>query len=183
MKRTLPFAILLLLLLMISVGCNNGNANSNPLDVQIPDDFNFSLCFGIEGMNDIDTYSDTFTKDLISDGTETISFSIPDEKMKEIYQVFLKNKIAELPDDINAYALETIGDTASSHTPADYYSLTFTLNGITKTIVCNDGGPWDAKKGPPNERKQLVQFVEFIREYIFSTEEYQNMSPSVGGYA
>jgi hypothetical protein len=52
----------------------------------------------------------------------------------------------------------------------------------TRTIVCDDGGPWDADLGPPDSRNRLVVFVEFISRYIYGTEKYQNMSPADGAY-
>ena len=172
------FVMIILLTAGLS-GCHNDHA----VDAQIPDDFNFTLSFGINGMSNIDTYNGTFTKDLVSDGTETITFVIPAEKIQEIYNMFEKCKISKLPDDINAHAMESIGENARSHTPADYYTLTYTKNHKTRTITCNDGGPWDARKGPPDAHKQLVQFINYVCEYIFSTNEYQQMSPAIGAYS
>jgi len=172
-----PIIILLILLSLGLYGCKKGAGNKPP------EDFSFSLRFGFEGINSINTKNGTFTKDLVSAGTETIRFIIPADKMQDIYNLFVKNKISRLPADINAFALEKMGDTASSSSPADKYTLTYTCNGETRTIICNAGGPWDARKGPPDEYKRLVEFIDYIREYIYSTQEYTNMSPAVGAYS
>ena len=52
----------------------------------------------------------------------------------------------------------------------------------SRTIVCNDEGPWDGHKGPPDTRHRLAAFIAFVADYIFGTDEYKEMSPAVGGY-
>jgi hypothetical protein len=66
--------------------------------------------------------------------------------------------------------------------PADKYTLTDTCNGETRTIACDDEGPWDGNDGPPAARDRLVTFVAIITDYIYSTADYKEMSPAVGGY-
>jgi len=149
---------------------------------EMPDDFNFAIDFGIMGKNNIDTYSSTLTKDIIIAGRETIPFTIPADKMQEIYEAFAEYQIPGLPADINAFALSSMGDRTTCRTPASTYTLTYTCNGATRTIVCDDGGPWDADAGPPDARDRLVALVESVAEYIYGTEEYQKMPPAEGGY-
>ncbi|MCL2807899.1 MAG: hypothetical protein FWD27_07095 [Coriobacteriia bacterium] len=180
-------AVLMALLAAGLFGCGN-LAVSETQDVG---DFNFSLSYGYEGRGNIDTFSNTLTKDLIRNGTETVSFVIPEEKMQDILDMFVVCKITELPDDINAYAMESLqndkgepldGSPLMTSTPADSYTLTYTLSEETRTIVSHDGGPWDGIAGPPDAHQRLVQFVDFVREYIYSTEEYKQMSPASGLY-
>ena len=157
-----------------------------------PTDFNFSINFGYgNAKNRIDTYNQIFTKDLVMDGTETIDFEIPLEEMQKIYQAFQKYRVSELPNVIDAKAVsgtDTVyayadGDPLCSYsTPAYLYFVTYTCNDETRTIICNDGGPWDALKGPPDTRNRLVNFVNTICDYIYNTDEYKNMSPINGGY-
>ena len=148
----------------------------------MPGDFNFKIDFGTFGKNNIDTYNNTFKKDLIYSGTETIDFEIPAEKMLEIYEAFLEYEISDLPEDINADAESSFGDTVVQTTPYNAYSLTYTCNEETRTIVCNDGGPWDAELGAPDSRNRLVAFVAFVVEWIYSTNDYKEMPPAEGGY-
>ena len=152
------------------------------LDIEMPDDFGFSIDFGILGRNNIDTFNNTFTKDLIIAGNETIGFTIPQHKMRDIFEAFKEHRIYELPDDINAYALSSMGDSRMHRHPNPKYSLTYTFRDETRTIVCDDEGPWDTYAGPPSARDRLVAFVAFIAEYIYSTEDFKTMSPPEGGY-
>ena len=96
-------------------------------------------------------------------------------------------RIFDLPNDINAEVENAEveldeNDFWVSTTPYDSYTLTYTCYNERRTIVCKDGGPWLASTGPPESRNRLVAFVSFITEYIYSTDEYQKMSPASGGY-
>jgi hypothetical protein len=152
------------------------------LNTEMPDDFAFSASYGYLGRNNIDTYNNTFTKDLVEAGTETIDFDIPIEAMRLIFDIFVAQNISEMPDDINAQALATMGDLRCHTHPADLYILTYTYNGDTRTVVCDDEGPWDANEGPPASRDRLAAFIGFITEYVRGSDEYKGMSPVVGGY-
>jgi len=152
------------------------------LNTGMPDDFAFSASYGYLGRNSVDTYNNTFTKDLVEAGTETIDFDIPVETMRSIFDMFVAQSISEIPDDINAQALATMGDLRSHTHPADLYTLTYTYNGETRTVVCDDEGPWDANEGPPASRDRLAAFIGFVTEYVYGTDEYKNMSPVAGAY-
>jgi len=177
MKKIISIMIAAIVIIVLS-GCNQSNGNAPSM----PDNFNFKIEFGTYGRNRIDTYNDSFTKDLVSAGTETIDFIIPNDKMQEIYAEFVKYDISGLPNNINAEVKKYIeGEIYMEWTPSSRYSLTYTCNDEARTIVCEDGGPW-YESGPPDSRNRLVAFVDFISQYICSTEEYQNMPPIEGGY-
>ena len=180
MKQCVFLIILALALVFAFAGCDTP-ADFIP-DPNAPADFAFSIDFGIYGKSNIDTYKNTFTKDLVEDGRKTIDFVIPADKMQEIYEAFVEYNIFGLPADINAAANISDPELAMAWTPCSEYSLTYTFNGEKRTVVCNDGGPWDAENGPSAERNRLVDFVRFIVEYIYSSNEYQNMPPTKGGY-
>ena len=149
---------------------------------EMPNDFSFSIDFGTYGKCNIDTYNNTLTKDLVSAGSETIDFIIPEEVMKEIYEAFIEYRIFELPDDINATVDKIDGASYKMQTPSEKYSILYTCNNEVRTVVCEDGGPWLAETGPPESRNRLVAFVGFVTEYIYNTTDYQNMPPIEGGY-
>ena len=139
------------------------------------DKFNFKLNFGLGGgIGCIDTYNNTFTKDMIPNGTEIIDFNIPDDKMKEFYEAFLEYEIYDLPEDISI---------EPSVSPAYTYILTYTYNKQTKTIIYNNvyfGVGMNT--GSSEKHDQFVKFANKIRDYVYNTEEYLNMPPAEGGY-
>jgi len=173
MRKTIAI-ILAVALCMTLAGCTRPNTDNHTFD--------FKIDFGIMGRNCIDTYNNTFTKDLVVAGQETIDFVIPDDKMQEFREAFVKYKIDKLPGDINAEIEIIEGETYMETTPASSYTLTYTYNNETRTIVCHEGGPWLADSAPPDTCIRLVAFVDTISAYIFSTDAYKQMSPSEGGY-
>jgi hypothetical protein len=148
---------------------------------EMPADFGFRIEFGTYGRNCIDTYSNTFTKDLVEAGSETIDFVIPYNVIRNIYEAFLEYRISELPDDINAEIEIIEGKTYSNVEPYREYVLNYICDGKTRTIVYNEGESWPVEDAP-DTRDRLMGFVEYISNYIYSTEEYGKMSPAEGGY-
>jgi hypothetical protein len=156
--------------------------NSDPKE--LPQDFAFKLNFGVGGINCMDTYKSTFTKDLVDSkngkpSTAARAFVIPPEQMLAIYGEFLSLKIADLPSNLNTgweNETELIGVS-----PSQRITLTYTCNGVTRTIVFDEGEPWpDTTK--PNNDDRLRAFVGYISNYVSSTKEYANMPPAVGVY-
>ena len=142
------------------------------------DNFNFKLNFGVAGgKNCIDTYNGTFTKDLIDNGTETIEFTIPNDKMQEIYKAFLEYNIFALPNDVSGKPIMR---------PEYTFIFSYTWGDETRTIVCDEADLnviWAEDNRIPDTHKRMVKFAYIIVEYIYGTEEYQKMPLSEGGYA
>jgi hypothetical protein len=156
--------------------------NSGPKE--LPKDFAFKLNFGVGGISCMDTYKNTFTKDLVDSkngkpSTATRALVIPPEQMLAIYGEFLSLKIADLPSDLNAgweNETELIGVSPSSQ-----YTLTYTCDGVTRTIAFDESKPWPESAAPKNDDR-LTAFARFISSYIGSTKEYASMPPAVGVY-
>ena len=156
------------LILLYIPACSGNNANAEELFRS----FNFSLNFGYGGgVNCVDTYNGTFTKDLIP-GTETIPFVIPEDKMREFYETFLQYNIQDLPDDISG---------EDRVTPAFTYVLAYTYGKNKKTVICQNVDSI-RYSGAENTQKNFVAFADMIRDYIFNTDEYKNMPLPNGGY-
>ena len=103
--------------------------------------------------------------------------------MREIYSLFVSLSIAGLPDDLNAETEDSCcGDHLLTWTPYSIYSLTYTHNGETRTIVSSDDGPWCLSAGLPETRERLVAFAAFVYEYISGTEAYLDMPQIEWGY-
>jgi len=156
-------------------------ACSKPIPEKNVENFTFSLEFGSGPipLNCIDTYEGTFTKDLINFSneheyrTQTIEFNIPDEKMQEIYDLFLEKEIYDLPDDVSG---------ESFIRPSSHIIFKYTWGDETRTIICNNAYLTFTDRRVSETHSRLVHFAFFITEYIYSTEEYQNMKPTIDGY-
>ncbi|GAJ99945.1 hypothetical protein [Geomicrobium sp. JCM 19055] len=137
------------------------------LPEEMPEDFDFSLWYGITGANEINTFEGTYTKDLAEGGDVTTELQLTNEEMKMIY-----NQMRSV-DVLNTarYACKT-----TCVEPYDENHLTMTVNG---EVIERD---WiHAMCGEPEE--QLAEFVEMIHlDMIDPKSEYQDLPEPTGGY-
>lgn len=81
------------------IGVEYGENLELPEDM--PDDFNFSLKYGYEAADEMNTYDDTYTKNLINDGVKTIDFTLTDEDMELAYEELKNADILNTPDQVS----------------------------------------------------------------------------------
>lgn len=93
--------------------------------------------------------------------------------MKDIYAQQLNLDIANLPDDLKLDGVEV--------TPSSKYKLTITVDGVTKTIIW-DKGFWYVSDSMPADNNLFLLFTQYVRNYIYSTDEYKAMPDARGGY-
>jgi hypothetical protein len=176
-KTIVVFGSIALLSILFSafyfVTQNNISKNNNALN-PYPEDFNFRLNFNTYGRNQIDTYKDTFTKDLVLDDTKTIDFYLPVSVKKDIYKMMMDINIMSFPDRLKVDGMAV--------TPSCDYKLTVTINGKTKNIVWKEGFFTSMTENLPKENIKFLNLVKFISDYIYSTNEYKNMPKANGGY-
>jgi hypothetical protein len=143
--------------------------------------FNFKLDFYVEGSSGIDTYEGTLTKGLRGGITETIDFTVPEDKKQEFYKAFLEYEIYDLPEDVSGVD--------NSYRPITEYTFTYTYNNETRTVTCTgadtsnkdlfeyntDTIPATLKAVEHTPHTRFIVFVMMIREYIDGTEEWQNI--------
>ena len=72
--------------------------NKEGMPEEMPSDFNFSIQFGIQKKNEINTFEGKLTKDLIADGVATGDLILTEDEMEEIYERMREIKIAEPKD-------------------------------------------------------------------------------------
>jgi hypothetical protein len=145
--------------------------------------FNFTLEFGSQFFYFVDTYNGTFgIPERSSAEPITAEFIISEEKMQEIYELFLQYEIYNLPDDVSDYSYNRIR-------PVNYEAFTYTYKNETRTITCNgvnwhlltykydpDTMPYpmlEASEYTPHTRFQV--FSTMIREYIKHREEFEKL--------
>jgi hypothetical protein len=138
-------------------------------------DFNFCLNFNTYGRDQDDTYKGTFTKDLVLDGTKTIDFKLPDDIMKQIFDVMKEMDIMSFPDTLSVEGVYV--------TPSCDYKLTVSMNGKTKTITWSGGFyPSMDDSGLTQRNKDFLRLVRTVSDYIYNTDTYKNMPAANGGY-
>lgn len=147
-------------------------ACSHPsLPEEQPDDFQFRLTYGFgePPVNEINTFDQTFTKDLVQAGTETISFEWTDEQISIFYDQFRDNHVFQLPS-------ESESANAPCTVPYRRYNLFFVAQG--KEYRVN----WDSECST-DAIDQWEQFVEDVYENMLNpSEAYRLLPDAVGGY-
>ncbi len=130
--------------------------------------------------NVYDTYENTITKDLVSNGTKTVSF-VPGEK--QVTQIY--NKILEL--DLTAIKTKMTSSVLSSSkeqinmTPLNEYNVCFTFHGNTYYLSGDATAVNYRDKNDETER--FLTFVDFMQEIYYNTPEYADLPEAKGGYS
>lgn len=183
MKRL--FAVVLLLALLLSLtACERsaavtGSPDPSALPVTqemseapttetgIPDDFSFSLIYGILGDLTYDSETGVLVKQRSATHVEdyTTTYFCTDEQRYRLYDLIVEMDPSSYPDEYNP-----IADNISS-SPSYEIVLTVTYHGTTKTITCHDVAIGTPGKDEQGER--LLAVVEAIAEILYASDEWQ----------
>jgi len=182
MKRVILLFIVIGLML---AGCSKNSTTqedspSNETDSTIqampedmPNDFGFSVLFGIGKKNKFNTFKETVTKDLIEDGTTTVDLVLTEEEMNEIYERMKEINIRETKELVP----KPINDSICSQEPYEEDEWKITING--ETITHSVSGTYCE---PTNDAIQLIELRKFVLSKIESKEQYIELPDSKGGY-
>lgn len=161
-----------LLLILLMGGC--GQVVSAPsMPHEMPDDFAFSIQFGVDKKNEINTYDGTVTKDLIADGTITTDISLTSEEMNTVYERMREVNILEEKE----FVPEPIFGEVCVQEPHEDDEWKITMNGETITISI-DGTYCE----PTKDAEQLIQIRDNVFTMIKEKDEYKALPDSTGGY-
>ncbi|CAM3064137.1 membrane lipoprotein lipid attachment site-containing protein [Filibacter tadaridae] len=184
MKKLISF----ILFVFVLSACNQLNKDSNEVDVSrsnetgstvqampedMPNDFGFSIQFGVGKNNEINTFKGTVTKDLITDGTATADVTLTDEEMDGVYEKMKEINIVET----KKFTPKPINGTICTQEPYEEDEWKITINGenITQTVS-------GAYCEPTDDAKQLLELRNYVFSIIRSKEQYIELPESKGGY-
>lgn len=183
MKMRLITLPLMLVLLLAGCGTTDGVMNEpetesadvpeetiSSMPAEMPEDFDFSVQYGVTSKNEVDTFNDTVTKDLISNGTATADITLSDEEMKMIY---------EKMQEINAMATkELIPNSGCMQTPYEVDIWKIQANGETVTHKVSEEYCELTEDG-----QELLRLRKFIVDIIKGKDAYKELPEAEGGYA
>jgi hypothetical protein len=184
LKQFLLFLLVVLVLSACSPAStepykDNGKASnedglaSKPMPKDMPEDFGFTVQFGVGKINEINTFKGTVTKDLISDGTATANVSLTDEEMILIYEQMKQNRMTKEKKLIP----EPVDGSICMIEPYEEDEWEIILDG--ETITQSISGEYC---DPTKDAKQLLALRDFVFSKIKSKEEYKNLPDAHGGY-
>jgi hypothetical protein len=154
--------------LLIMTGCGS---KETAMPIEMPSDYNFSVRYGYGDMtkNEINTYEDTVTKDLIMNGAATARLIISEDEMRDIYA-----KMREI--DIMA-AKKLPKKKGCFRTPSNEENWKITVNGETMTFAWTD-----EYCDMTEDANQLLELRKYIQNIVEDTEAYQALPEAEGGY-
>jgi hypothetical protein len=164
MKTTL----LIIALAFIFLSCTDSGTSPENRD------FNVKLRYGIGARNELNTFQNTYTKDLILDGTITVSFVVSDEELHQIRNKMYEIGFISYPDTFVAVTADTIIQMVQPHPT---YDLEVKLKSSIKHLY------WDDAIINQNVQAiKLRELISLIRIIIESKPEYVKLPPARGGY-
>lgn len=154
-------------LLVVFIACTSNAfaANQNP-KADKPKTFNFIFRYGPGRANELNTFKQTYTKDLIMDGTVTTKLRLSDSELWAIYQKII---------DLNLFdgKIDPVDKRIILIPSSDYY-LKVQIDSEQKELS------WTNKHGKINDR--LQQFTDYVISIIQSKDEYKRLPAAKGGY-
>jgi len=156
--------VVILLLTLILSAC--GRFVSPAVPEEMPEDFDFSLAYGVGKKNEINTFKGRVTKDLIEDGSAEVDISFSDEEMADIYEKMKDIKVLEKKNFKSKCQAE----------PREETEWKITLDGETITHSIEEFCE------PVGDAKQFLDLQHDIVDIVEAKEEYQSLPEVEGGY-
>ncbi|MGP4108894.1 hypothetical protein [Virgibacillus sp. L01] len=176
--------LFIILITLILGACSQTDTNSGESDTnttssatenmprKMPENFNFSVQFGMAKKNEINTFEGIVTKDLIADGTATAEITFTDAEMRKIYK-----KVKEINiDELTKFTPEPVNGSICTQEPhgEDEWKIVINDETITRFLslkYCE----------PTNDAKKLIQLRNYVLKIVKSKDEYQVL-PDVEGW-
>lgn len=152
---------------------NVTNSPTQNMSKDMTSDFDFSIKFGVQKKNEINTFEGTVTKDLIADGTATTELILTEEEMLDIYEKMQEINIAETKE----FSPEPINGIICTQEPHEEDEWEIIINGETITQLIS--GKYCE---PTDDVKQLIKLRNYVFQIIKSKDEYKSLPDSNGGY-
>lgn len=137
---------------------------------EMPEEFDFSVEYGVEGRQKVDTFTDTVVKDLVMDGVVEAPIALTDEEMQDVYGKMVALDIMgklDFEDDENAQCA-----TEPELRTEWIIHLNGDLNIIRYALLCSD----------TPDSQAIMQLQEYVHSLVVAKEEYQKLPESNGHY-
>ncbi|MBQ7063590.1 MAG: hypothetical protein IJM90_01680 [Firmicutes bacterium] len=139
---------------------------------KVPEDFSFTLTWGMNGISSYDSTSGKLVKSSIEADLEkyTTQLILDEGQRAEIYRMLKSLRLEQYPGSLDPFP-----DHRSK--PTTNIILTMTANGKTRSIVCHGIGLVPADQAPEGARRRLAETIESLIQFIAATPEWQSLPP------
>lgn len=169
MKKALSvIAVLFLVAILLgTIGCDKQTSGKAG--------FNLVFKYGVTAKNELDTFKETYTKDMVADPSITIKLPLSEEEMNRIYQKMVEIDFFSYPETFRVTV--PAGELTSMVTPFSSYYFTVENNSQIKKLS------WaDDVTNPDEKASKLRELIKLIKSIIESREEYKRLPEPKSGY-
>jgi len=132
-------------------------------------DFNIQFKYGVTERNELNTFSNTYTKDMILDPPITIWLYLSDEEMNQIWQKMVDIDFFNCPDTLAV-------STGRIVTPQDDFYIKVQNGSVVKEVS------WSTNSEVNAIEQNLAQLANLIKGIVEQRPEYRELPPPNGGY-
>ena len=158
---------LFLLFSLLSISCSHSTIPSEPRDI------NLKFSYGVNARNFLNTFQNTYTKDLISSGDTTVPFTLSATDLNQILSKMNEINFFSYPDTF----IVPTGDTVSIVMPFSTYNFEVSYKLVNKHLFWRDEIMNESVQA--TKLRELIVLIEVI---IQSNPEYSKLPPAQGGY-
>jgi hypothetical protein len=137
-------------------------------------EFNLSFRYGVLSRNELNTFQNTITKDLVLDGTVTVPFVIAASDLDSIEARMRQIGFYGYPDTFAVRSGDGITVTVD---PACIYEFSVLSHGRWKALYWSNG-----IVTADSQAVKLHDLITFIQGIVESTPEYRQLPPARGAY-
>ena len=137
--------------------------------------FNIQFKYGVGGQNELNTFRNTFTKDLVLDGTVTTSMILTPGELDSVQVRLSEISFYSFPDTLIVHSSRP-GYLIS---PAQMFFLKVKNGIVAKSVFWYDSMPVFSDD---LRASQLREVIQFIRTIVEAKGEYRQLPPARGGY-
>lgn len=150
---------------------------ATPFATPVASNFNLIFKYGVGAKNELDTFKEIYTKDLITDAPISTQLILLPEELNRIYQKMKDISFFDYPEKFSA--LIPSGSTVQIVIPYDSYYFKVQYGSMVKEILWER----DDVVSPLDEKTiKLKELISLIKGIIESKEEYGKLPPTKGGY-
>lgn len=160
-------SLALVMALLETVGCVAPTSN--------PSNFNLIFNYGVRARNELNTFNETYTKDMVSDPSIMVNLSLSKEELDSIYQKMVEMDFFNYPDKFSVSV--PAGEAVGMVTPHSSYYFKVEYDSKIKELR------WEDEIVNNDEKADRLRgLIKFIKDIIESKEGYKKLPSPTSGY-
>ncbi len=171
MKRRILLAVLLAALMIVT-------GSSGCLQPEIPrqnTNLNFIFQYGVGAADILNTFDNSYTRDMVAGPPERIRMFLTDDEMNRIYAKMQEIGFFDYPTQ---FSIPTPKGPIGIVTPYQSYYFKVTMGTQVKELTWGDSITIPASE----QVDRLRELIRLIENIITAKPEYKNLPPPRGGY-